>query len=118
MLFVFLIMAVLFVTSISYGGSDEYEYAKKYHDGDYQSVKGKVTGLQTENINGNIWKKFYIKGEFFEQKCFVLNWNEMFHKDKTIYTNGQIVEICYVEDEDEYYESGKVIVMITLLESE
>ncbi len=43
-----------------------------------------------------------------------LNFNEMFHKDKTIYKNGQNVEICYVTDVD---ESEKVIVKISLVDS-
>lgn len=40
----------------------------------------------------------------------------MFQKEKTIYKNGQNVEICYVADVAED-ESEKVIVKISLVDS-
>lgn len=104
-----------FVNEVRGGGSDEYEYAKKYYDGDYQIVSGKVEKYHVENVNGVIRKNFYVDNVYLEQNYSALNWNEMFHKEKTICKNGQNVEICYVIDKDDY-ETGKVIVKITLLD--
>lgn len=119
MLLLFLLFCYFFIESIKYGGSTEYIYAKKYYAGNFESVNGEIEELQWENVNGIIRKEFYVERVYLEQAVSALNWNEMFHKDKTIYEDGQNVEICYA-DKGEYaaYEGEKKIVKITLLEEE
>ncbi len=56
LLCVFVLAGSMFLISLRYGGSDEYEYSQKYYSGDYKTVEGKVEEFQSENINGNIWK--------------------------------------------------------------
>lgn len=119
MLLFFLLIAYLSIDTIKIGGNSKNSYAQKYYSGDYETVKGEIQELQWENVNGVIRKEFYVDGVYLEQAVSALNWNEMFHKDKTIYEDGQNVEICYV-DKGEYaaYEGEKMIVKITLLEEE
>lgn len=86
------------------------------------AVKGEIRDFQSENVNGNIRKSFYVEDIYFQQERMALNWNEMFHKEKTIHRDGQKVEIYYVEKDDwepdEPDESGYVIVRICLLDDD
>lgn len=117
-----LVLIWVFIIAVMGGGSDDYSYAKKYYDGNYHAVKGEIRDFQSENVNGNIWKSFYVEDVYFQQKCMAINWNEMFHKEKTIHKEGQKVEIYYVDKDDwepdEPDESSYVIVRICLLDDD
>lgn len=116
------VLVLLFLFTVKIGGSESYQDAKKYYDGNYHIVRGEIRDFQSENVNGNIWKSFYVEDVYFQQKCMAINWNEMFHKEKTIHRDGQEVEIYYVEKDDwepdEPDESGYVIVRISLLDDD
>lgn len=104
-------LVLMFISSLSYGGSDNFQFSKKYYDGEYKVVEGKVDNYigKFSDDKHEHYEEFDVKNIHFEYghayKVGFQNENDV------IYQNGQDVRVYYISENDGN-ETMNVIVKI------
>lgn len=90
----------MFISSLSYGGSDNFQFSKKYYNGEYKIVTGNVEKFIAKHSDDNHehFEEFNVNHVHFEYghayKVGFQNENDI------IYQNGQEVRVYYIPEND------------------
>lgn len=96
----FLWLLSMFISSLFYGGSDNFQFSKKYYSGEYEIVMGEVENFVAKysDEKHEHFEEFNVKNIHFEYghayKVGFQNDNDV------IYQNGQEVRIYYISEND------------------
>lgn len=113
MFFVLCLALGMFLIVILEKDSNCYTYKAQQTTENVKIVCGEMKDFERENVNGNINYYFSVNNQKFELRCSpVIQLKEFFMPDKVLRENGQRLKVYYVESDDDYYDTGKIILRI------